>query len=648
MSNQIPRHVVESVLRPGSFFVTPPGRLRIEYVPREEASWEIFRGHLLERTHTRRRAPFASWHVWLDADGVSGGAPLISLKWHLDERRLYVTRNLLVHGFEAYEEAPGVIGSRPAEKWIEELVATFDPSTLPPEELSAELTMAVRQTVLGTSRLPITSLESPLPGFSLGQLAYVPELGSSGPPYDDPAMMFATALAANLSPGQLAHALEGALRSTVDARWENLLDAIDADLRLGAARRGRWPAMLRALFNGVALSPYTRFVERLLRLLGELSTAERLGSEIVVDVVSYMLRNLGRHLTAFDLTVFHNFGANYPDALLLDGLLKVYLQLLEQQPELAAESSGSVNETRLRVRRRALRQACLLRKQYEGHRVPDAPTSMGENSRVLPAPHSRVPDEQILQPAKRRRQLFAGESVESLLGAVTRPIFEQSLADLASAAELRELGTALFLDRPLGVWKEPGEVDRTPLVSYVAFSRAIAKRRLASMTAYGWITDSQRAAFQASLGALEVHGLAAAEIAPRERPGVVSLADAGKVAADFQLLHSTTGSLTELLSHYDLAKLAVKAPAIADWLQADERQLLVAHAPADRPPTLRFYGPAADLRLELAFASGQNGLAGYQSRRGAELPVRLQIVQWREHAGSADANAVAQLWLDLR
>jgi hypothetical protein len=364
-----------------------------------------------------------------------------------------------------------------------------------------------------------------------------------------------------------------------------------------------------------------------------------LGAEAVADLMSYMLRHLCRHLTAFDLTLFHNFGANYPDALFLDGLLKCYLRLFERQPTLADDQTTHVSDARPRMRRRALRQACLLRKQYEGHLVPDAPTSAGENTRVLPAPFVRVPEEQIFQPAKRRRRLFEGESVESLLCDATQPMFEQSLGDLARASELRELGTAQFLDRPLGVLKEPGDVDRTPLVSYVAYSRAVARRRLSQLKSYRWISDQHGVEYQAAIDVLETGGLPAADVATQERPGVVSLADAGKVATDFLLLQSTPGSLAELLSHYDLAELAAAAPITAGWLESGEPKLLVPHAPADRPATLRFHDRAGNLRLELSFETGQNGSIEMRQRRGVELPFRLCFLSSCEPEKKASPSA---------
>ena len=163
----------------------------------------------------------------------------------------------------------------------------------------------------------------------------------------------------------------------------------------------------------------------------------------VADTMSYMLRHLCRHLTAFDLKLFHNFGANYPDALFLDGLLKAYLRLVDSHPLLwigTPQDDVPVGTAKRRRRAPCARRAWC--KHYEGHRVPDAPTSMGENLRVLPPPFVRVPDEQIMQAAKRRRSLYDGESLESMLSTVGRDALEASVADLAHLDELTELGLA--------------------------------------------------------------------------------------------------------------------------------------------------------------------------------------------------------------
>src|SRR5262249_14834589 len=130
-----------------------------------------------------------------------------------------------------------------------------------------------------------------------------------------------------------------------------------------------------------------------------------------------------------------------------------------------------------RLRRRGLRHGMLIRHLYRGHPVPDAPTSPGENARVWPSPIPHVPDGQILNVGERRRRLF-NEDWDILRSENVRRVMQISLADLGDATELRELGTALFLDRPFGIGKRPSEPDRTLMFSYVAFSRNVARVRL--------------------------------------------------------------------------------------------------------------------------------------------------------------------------
>src|SRR5262249_34217294 len=136
---------------------------------------------------------------------------------------------------------------------------------------------------------------------------------------------------------------------------------------------------------------------------GDLAAAQH------ADWLSSLLRRIGRHLSAFDLVTFHHRGANYPDALLLDALIKAYLALAERRPELFLSSENdTTDEARVkRLRRRGLRQGWLLRQQYVGHPVPDLPTSPGENARVLPPEFPHISEEQILNPLKRTRALFA-------------------------------------------------------------------------------------------------------------------------------------------------------------------------------------------------------------------------------------------------
>src|SRR5262245_19185498 len=138
-------------------------------------------------------------------------------------------------------------------------------------------------------------------------------------------------------------------------------------------------SLVSQMFNDAALSPWTHLSSHALLYLQTLVTSHRIGAAEAIDLLARLLTQLGRHLTAYDLVTFHHRGANYPDALLLDEILHRYLWYLEHNRDLF---TGSEKEHRLR--RRALRQACFLRRFYEGHPVPDEPTSPGENTRVLP------------------------------------------------------------------------------------------------------------------------------------------------------------------------------------------------------------------------------------------------------------------------
>ena len=419
--------------------------------------------------------------------------------------------------------------------------------------------------------------------------------------------------------------------------------------------RAHW--LFRELFNHVALSPYTDFCDRLLDALLALATpSEPVAVTAVADTMSYMLRHLCRHLTAFDLKLFHNFGANYPDALFLDGLLKAYLRLVDSHPLLwigTPQDDVPVAHGQAAAPARPA-PGVPVRKHYEGHRVPDAPTSMGENLRVLPPPFVRVPDEQIMQAAKRRRSLYDGESLESMLSTVGRDALEASLADLAHLDELTELGLAQFLDRPLGVTKQPGEVDRTPLVSCEAFSRSIARRRLGEMQTSGWLSQHQHLRHVTALDTLSLAGVPISELSCAARPGVVSLADAAKAATDFVILRTSRNSLADFVEHYDWAPLAKLAPGLLALLTVERRAIVVHFLSTDaaQTPGLAIYDCQGRRRLELGFDRQFDGVVSYVERGGLELVERLHVLRIYEptvggELAERDLREQA-IWLELR
>src|SRR5205814_2555336 len=82
-------------------------------------------------------------------------------------------RGLEVYAWEGYDSGGGVILSRERRKWTRELVGTVRLSQFADaEELIDELACLLFLAVVGTSRLPLHSVEAPLPDFSNGRLFY--------------------------------------------------------------------------------------------------------------------------------------------------------------------------------------------------------------------------------------------------------------------------------------------------------------------------------------------------------------------------------------------------------------------------------------------------------------------------------------------
>jgi hypothetical protein len=586
--------------------------LRLEWLPAasEVTRWEIYQGRLLDSALTRRQAQFVSWNVFKLDEEDRSTAPLLSIKLDTALGELHVVRAILCHAWETYDSEANVIHSRETRKWFRELVGTIRVAECASlTELGSELRSFLFHAVVGLSRLPLTSIEAPLPEFSLGRLGYFHKHGAArSRPVSGWRGLLVDSLQPELSWSEKAKLAELLLRSVRDeeVREASLLFA-GRWMALGGTK-DEFLSLWRTMFNDVALSPYTAFVAHTLLALDALEASGFLLIADVIDFLGYLLRQLCRHLTAYDLVTFHHRGANYPDALFLDAVLTRFLQLVERAPELFLSHDGdtaSVEKSK-RLRRRAMRQVCLLRKRYEGLPVPDEPTSPGENLRVLPGRHSRVTEEQILDPRQRKKRLYEGDPLERRLNAATRDVLRDSFADLQQVAELRELGTALFLDRPLGLTKPPGEPDYTPLLSYEAFSPSIALARLR-------LLEEQFAAFQAGeLQALATRlssagncGIPVQSLDRTLRPGVVSLADATLASPDFVLVRTTSGSLRAFL----------ELPPMGTLLQVSQ---------AHGPPRLLLGAPgrltAYDDSLRPIAQWTYDHTAGFLRRGALELP----------------------------
>jgi hypothetical protein len=635
---QTAAEVAGRLLAPAHLYATPGLALVWERAVYEEVSWEVFHGRLLDPAHTRLRRRFTAWNVYRTGPEGRSDEPVLSVKFDTDAGVVHVVRALECHVWEGYDAGNNTILSRERVKWVRELVGTADLHRLADcDELEDELACLLFLAVVGTSKLPLSSLEAPLPAFSFGELFYCyrPDARPDDGPVTDWTALPAVMPHPAMTWGERARLLEVYLR------------AVSADQVPAAASgwvrhwsgQGHTPAelaaLLRTAFNQTSLSPWTDFVDRALAFVRQLEAQGYFHPEMSVDFLAHLLRQAGRHLTAYDLVTFHHRGANYPDALLLDAVLKEYLRAVEQRPELfAAQAGDGPDEERVRrLRRRALRQAYLLRRYYEGHPVPDLPTSPGENSRVLPASHPRVPEEQILQPGRRTRQLYAGDPLPGHLGPHARALLRDSVTDLAHPDERRELGLGLFIDRPFAAGKHPAEPDATPLLSSLAYSRSVAEERLRALAREVGLDPDGAEVAEIRKG-LDFPGLPLDAVGEAARPGSVSLADARRASPDFAFLHTTAGSVADLLAEFDFGPLGGRFDL--RWL-LDGRHVLVARSP--QGPGVRVYDEHLRPRLELEVAAD----GAFVTRAGREYPASglLAVRVWEEGAAGLGA-------LDLR
>jgi hypothetical protein len=614
------RQVIGRALAPAHFFAAPGLELQARHEAGKEVAWELYQGRLLDPAQSRRGQVFEAWDLYsVTADGRSA-EPLLSILLDAADRQVHVVRALECFTWEGYHAGDNVYLSRETRKWVRELVSSVSLDQLSDaDELRDELICLLFSAVVGISRLPLTSVEAPLPAFSLGQLAYVYQAALENQGVGSLSMrttreLLDRSLGEELAPQERVKLLETVLRGTPAQE----IEAIAAFIQERELSSKDLLALLRAVFNEVALSPYTDFVEKVLRFVESLVRKGYFSVEEQVDFLSYLLRQNARHLTAYDLITFHHRGANYPDALLLDTVLRAYLALVEEWPELfiPVTTDDEVLTVRKCVRRRALRQAWLLRRACEGLPVPETPTSPGENARVLPPPHGRVAEEQILQPDQRPRQLFAGQPLV-LTGKHLPLLMSHCLADLIRGEELRELGTALFLDRPFGALKPSGEPNQTLLLSYEAFSRSVAERRLNYLChKLQLLSTEELAACRQNLHELPEPGVRLRLSGLRPRPGSVSLDDALKVADDFCLLRTTRQTDRQFFEQYDFSELI--ATFKLDFLPSAHRLLIVRAASVGNgaDETLVVFDDRARRRLELQVDSSR----GYQRRAGQEFP----------------------------
>ena len=368
------------------------------------------------------------------------------------------------------------------------------------------------------------------------------------------------------------------------------------------------------MFNSLSLSPYTDFVAKALAFVRLLADRGTITATDRVDFLSHLIRQLSRHLAAYDLVTFHHRGANYPDALLLADVLGEFLPL----------ASGAVRTVRrpkrgARLRRRAIRHGLLLQSEYAGHPVPDWPTSPGENLRVLPSPFGRVPEEQIHSPATRNRRLFT-ETTEP-----DRERIRVCMRDLDDPSELadsvRRCSWTGRSDSP----RPPGEPDQTWLASHLLFSRTVAEHRLSILARrLDWLPDGKAIdRWRERLRTPAVDGFPLTNVGPPPRPGVVSLHDALRVADDWIFLRTTRQTIRDFERQFDLGAAGSAAPPPAEW------RLLVPGG-TESEPTLCVYDEQLKLRAELtADLSGWLPYARRGGVSGEQDYERSPAARWR-------------------
>src|SRR5262249_28817245 len=100
------------------------------------------------------------------------GEPLLGVRLDLAGGEIHVVRGLDSYVWEGHDSGGGVYLSRERRKWVRELVGTLAlASCASLDELRDELICRLFHAVVGT-RLPLSSVEAPLPAFSFGELFY--------------------------------------------------------------------------------------------------------------------------------------------------------------------------------------------------------------------------------------------------------------------------------------------------------------------------------------------------------------------------------------------------------------------------------------------------------------------------------------------
>jgi hypothetical protein len=260
------RLLIAEMFRPEHFFVGPELELEWEHVAEQVLVWEVFQGRLLDPAHTRQRRSFAAWKVYASNPQGEGSSsePLLALYLDAEAGQLHVVRGLDSYVWEGYDAGGNVYLSRERRKWVRELVHTLPLDRFSDaEDLCDELACSLFQAVVGTSRLPLSSVETPLPSFSFGQLFYCyrPGVPHTGGPVRGWQGLLADMLVSSLNPSEEAHLLETFLHAAPEEDMSNAAAAFTRRWSQCGRTIADLESSLRRLFNEVSLSPYTDLVD---------------------------------------------------------------------------------------------------------------------------------------------------------------------------------------------------------------------------------------------------------------------------------------------------------------------------------------------------------------------------------------------------
>jgi hypothetical protein len=192
-------------------------------------------------------------------------------------------------------------------------------------------------------------------------------------------------------------------------------------------------------------------------------------------------------------------------------------------------------------------------------------------------------------------------------------LLEICLQELADPVTLRELGTALYLDRPFGASKPNASLDLTPLLSYELFSRSVVYQRMQRITNLEPWLASNPAAVDAlkKLEALDVPGL---KVPPPIRSSqTVKLQDCWRIADDFVVRRPTPATTRQLRACFDWE--AVPAP-FRDWHQRGLMPMPVPGVNAQEPTRIVFYDAVFNPEFECRVAAED----GFERHAALELP----------------------------